>query len=419
MTCFFYKLYRYRVVIALSMINNLMYSYGGCCPVAIPIVTFLFFIFASLTYYAFKEITLSASINEEVRSNAFLRFFPFAVIFIGLFSSAWLTMAASLPTVRYFSNSVSPFSEAINEFIIVFGFSVLLFGIWISSGYLLPKWLAKNHPQLVSKGLSLVFRNSIGKTEIDVQSLSDKHAGEAQNIIEFSGKDVGEIATHRTDLTVLHIDASLEEVFSVVQEIEFTRIPVYEEDIDQIAGILYVKDFFHVLKSGVSPAFFSLRNIICPAVYIRMNQEIDDIFKDMKERDYTIAIVLDEFGGTHGLITLEDIIRDITKDLLEDQKPMAAESKDILPLTGNRYLINGSASLFVLEGTLGIEFPIDTPHQTLDSFLSDLITRQPESQNRVQFKHLLFAIQSAKDGKIESVIVTVHDENTKEQQFIG
>lgn len=386
---------------------------------AIPIVTFLFFILTSLTYYAFKETMLSAPINEEIHSNSFLRFLPFAVIFLGLFSSAWLTAAVSLPLARYFSNSVLMFSQAINEFIIVFGFSMLLFGIWISLGFSLPKWLTKNYPQLVRKGLSLIFRNFIGKAEINLPTPSNNSQGEAQNIIEFSGKDVGEIATHRTDLTVLQIDATLEEAFSVVQEIEFTRIPVYEEDIDQIAGILYVKDFFHVLKTGVSPAFFSLKNIIRPARYIRMNQEIDDIFKDMRERDYTIAIVLDEFGGTHGLITLEDIIRDITKDLLEDQKPMPAESKDILPLTGNRYLINGSTSLFILEGTLGIEFPIDTPHQTLDSFLSDLISQQPENQYRVQFKHLLFNIQSVNDGKIESVIVTVHDEDTVEHQFIG
>lgn len=71
----------------------------------------------------------------------------------------------------------------------------------------------------------------------------------AQNIIEFSGRDVGEIATHRTDLTVLQIDATMEEVFAAVQETEFTRIPVYDEDIDQIAGILHVKDFFRSLKS--------------------------------------------------------------------------------------------------------------------------------------------------------------------------
>ena len=386
---------------------------------AIPIVTFLFFILVSLTYYAFKETTLSAPITEEVRSDSILRFLPFAVIFIGLFSSIWLTVAVSLPIARYFSNSVSPFSQAINEFIIVLGFSMLLFGMWVSLGFLLPKWLTKNHPQLVRKGLSLVFRNSIGKAEINLQTSSNKSPGEAQNIIEFSGKDVGEIATHRTDLTVLQIDATLEEVFSLVQEVEFTRIPVYEEDIDQIAGILYVKDFFRVLKTGVSPAFFSLKNIIRPAVYVRMNQEIDDIFKEMRERNYTIAIVLDEFGGTHGLITLEDIIRDITKDLLEDQKPIAVESKDILPLTGSRYLINGSTSLFDLEGTLGIEFPIDTPHQTLDSFLSDLTASQPENQNKIHFKHLLFNIQSVKNGKIESVIVTVHDEDTIEHQFIG
>ncbi len=220
---------------------------------------FCFFILVSLTYYAFKETTLSAPITEEVRSDSILRFLPFAVIFIGLFSSIWLTVAVSLPIARYFSNSVSPFSQAINEFIIVLGFSMLLFGMWVSLGFLLPKWLTKNHPQLVRKGLSLVFRNSIGKAEINLQTSSNKSPGEAQNIIEFSGKDVGEIATHRTDLTVLQIDATLEEVFSLVQEVEFTRIPVYEEDIDQIAGILYVKDFFRVLKTGVSPAFFSLK----------------------------------------------------------------------------------------------------------------------------------------------------------------
>lgn len=386
---------------------------------AIPIVTFLIFILSSLTYYSFKETALSVLTNEEVRSNPFLRFFPFAIISFGLFSSTWLIVAVSLPTAQSLSSSFLPFSEPINEFFIVFAFNIFLFGIWASLGYLLPKWLVKNHPQLIMKRFPHVFGNSIGKTSEVELSPAEDNQRETQNIIEFSGKDVGEIATHRTDLTVLQLDATLEEVFSTVQEVEFTRIPVYEEDIDQIAGILHVKDFFHILKSGISPAFFSLKNIIRSAVYVRMNQDMDEVLKDMRGRDYSLAIVLDEFGGTHGLITLEDIIRDITKDLLGDQKTMTSESKDILPLTGNRYLINGSVSLFVLEGTLGVEFPVDTPHQTLGSFLSELIYQQPETQNSVYFKHLLFTIQSAKDSEINSVIATVHDEDTAGHQFIG
>ncbi|WP_193065296.1 CBS domain-containing protein [Oceanobacillus oncorhynchi] len=385
---------------------------------AIPIVTFLVFILASLMYYAIKETMLSQSTAAEVRSHSFLRFLRFAVIFIGLFSSVWLTAAVTLPLGQALFHSVLPFSQNLNEFMILFGSSLLLFGLWVSLGHLLPKWLANHHSQFIAQGLSRLIPHTFTNKMSEEATWSDNHQ-EAQNIIEFSGKDVGEIATHRTDLTVLQIDATMEEVFAAVQETEFTRIPVYDEDIDEIAGILHVKDFFRSLKSGGSSAFFSLHHIIRPAVYVRMNQEIEDVFKDMRERDYSIAIVLDEFGGTFGLITLEDIIRDITKDLLGEQKPMTTESKDILPLSGNRYLINGSVSLFILEGTLGITFPIDTPHQTLDSFLSELMKQQPDNPNTIHYKHLLFTVHSAKDNPIESVVVTVYDEDLMGQQFTG
>lgn len=384
---------------------------------AIPIVTFLVFILVSLMYYAIKETLLAQSTIGEVRSS-FLRFLRFAVLFIGLLSSVWLTVAVTLPLGQILLHSVLPFSQSLNEFIILFGSSLLLFGMWISLGYLLPKWLVKQRPRLMVQGLFRLMPHAFMKKMNDETIQSENHH-EAQNIIEFSGKDVGEIATHRTDLTVLQIDAAMEDVFSIIQETEFTRIPVYNEDIDQIAGILHVKDFFQSLKSGVSPAFFSLHHIIRPAAYVRMNQEMDDVFKDMRERDYSIAIVLDEFGGTFGLITLEDIIRDITKDLLGEQKPLTTESKDILPLSGNRYLINGSANLFMLEGTLGVAFPIDTPHQTLDSFLSELMNQQPDNPNTIYYKHLLFTVHSIKNNHIESVIVTVHDEDLMDRQFTG
>ncbi|GIO25038.1 transporter associated domain-containing protein [Oceanobacillus sp. J11TS1] len=385
---------------------------------AIPIVTFLIFIIGSFTYYALKETTLSTSINEDARLYAVLRFLPYGIIFISLFSSAWLGIAIAMPIAQYLSKFVLPFSQVINQFIAVFSLSILLFGVWLCMGYLLPKWLAKKHPQLIIKGLSLLSLTSVDKDIQDLKSLPKKQQEETPNIIEFSGKDVGEIATHRTDLAVLQMDASLDDVFSMIEEVEFTRIPVYDQDIDQIVGILYVKDFFSLLKSGVSPAFFSLKYLIRNAHFVRMNQEIDDVFKDMKKKDYTIAIVLDEFGGTHGLITLEDIIRDITKDLLGEQKSIAPESKEIVHLTDNRYLIAGSTSLFVLEGTLGVEFPIDTD-QTLANFLSELMTHLPEKQHTIKYKHLQFTIQSVKDNQIESVIVTVHDEDIMEHQFIG
>ncbi|WP_080875286.1 CBS domain-containing protein [Oceanobacillus timonensis] len=383
----------------------------------IPVVTFLFFILASLMYYAVKETRLSQSDREEVRFHS--RFLSFILLFIGLFSSAWLTVTVTAPLGRNFSDAVFSFSHTMHTFIPVFISSFFLFGIWISAGYLLPKWLAKKYPHFIMKRFPRLFPDSFSKTNINERQPSDEQQ-ESQNIIEFSGNDVGEIATHRTDLTVLQIDATLEEVFSVIQKTDFTRIPVYEEDIDQIAGILHVKDFFHHLKSNTSPAFFSLHHLIRPAAYVRMNQEMDAVFKDMREKDYSIAIVLDEFGGTQGLITLEDIIRDITKDLLGDHHPITMETKDIFPLSGNRYLVNGATDLFILEGSLGVTFPIDTPHQTLRHFLTELIDWQSANQkNTVYYKHLKFTVHSVKDNQIESVIITVLDQDIMHHQFIG
>ncbi|MFD1066907.1 CBS domain-containing protein [Oceanobacillus locisalsi] len=382
----------------------------------IPVVTFLFFILVSLMFYAVKKTTLAQSYREESRFHSL----SFILLFIGLFSSSWLMVAVTIPLARHLFDSVFPFSQPVDTLITVLLSSLLLFGVWISLGYLLPKQLAAKHPHFIMKRFPRFFPDAFSKTDTPEEIQSEGYQRESQNIIEFSGNDVGEIATHRTDLTVLQIDASLEDVFSVLQETEFTRIPVFNEDIDEIAGILHVKDFFHSLKSDASPAFFSLHHLIRPAVYVQMNQEMDAVFKDMQERDYSIAIVLDEFGGTQGLVTLEDIIRDITKDLLGDYSPVTSETKDIAPLSSNRYLVNGATNLFILEGFLGVIFPMDTPHQTLRHFLADLIERQPENQkNTAYYKHLSFTVRSLKDNQIESVIITVLDEDVKHHQFIG
>lgn len=388
----------------------------------IPIVTFFVFILTSFSYHALKA-SLPASLLEEAKPFPSIRLLPYAAAFLGLLSSIWLALVLAAPIAQHLSFIRTSFSFLTLELIAAFLLSIGLFGVGYSAGYFLPNRIGNNYPKATLHRFAFLLPESIKEAAhafADDQGASgfQEKQNEIQNIIEFSGKDVGEIATHRIDLAVLHIDATIEDTFQLIQKVDFTRIPVYEEDIDQIAGMLHVKDFFSLLKSNPSPAFFSLRNLIREPNYVRMNQEIDFIFRDMQKNDYSIAIVLDEFGGTHGLITLEDIIREITRDLLGDQKYSKVEPRGISQLNGNRYLIDGETSLFELEGVLGIQFPTDTYH-TLDSFLRAYLPENPEQSESIVYQHLLFRIQLINNHKIESAIVTVYEKNLVEHQFIG
>lgn len=160
------------------------------------------------------------------------------------------------------------------------------------------------------------------------------------NVFEFNDITVSEIMRHRTDIFAVDINISNEELLQVLshEEYRYSRIPVYDETIDEIKGILYVKD---VLKN-INKKTFKVKNVVKDAYFVSRNRLINEVFKELQKNKKQIAIIVDEYGGTSGLITMEDILEELVGDIYDEYDKEEKEYEQIDP---NTYLLSGSMTI--------------------------------------------------------------------------
>lgn len=234
------------------------------------------------------------------------------------------------------------------------------------------------------------------------------------NIFEFNDKLVSDIVTHRTDMSVLSIDASLQETVQLVNLDKFTRYPVYDGDIDNIVGILHVKDLFQFIDQENKTAF-DLKELVHKPYFVLESIRVDVLFTDMKKNNVHIAIVLDEYGGTEGLITIEDVIEEIVGEIQSETD--GSEEEEVKQLSANTYAIEGTTHLYKLENILNVDLPTED-FDTLSGFLIGEIGYIPSIDERpvLTYKNLLFEVTEIVDNRIENVIVTINDSENEERE---
>ena len=175
----------------------------------------------------------------------------------------------------------------------------------------------------------------------------DEEEGEMiDNIFEFDDTMVSEIMTHRTEITGIPITATKEEVLELVVTDKFTRYPVYEDAIDSIIGIIHVKD---ILKNMVQKKPFSLEKLIRTPYFVPESKKINDMFKEMQKDKIHIAVVIDEYGGTAGIVTIEDVIEEIVGDIDDEYDDL---EKEIQELSSDQYEIDGLSDIADVEDVL-------------------------------------------------------------------
>ncbi|MFD1337046.1 transporter associated domain-containing protein [Oceanobacillus iheyensis] len=256
------------------------------------------------------------------------------------------------------------------------------------------------------KGL-LVINTSVLKNAKEHPSVESE-----TNIYEFNDKHISDIVIHRIDMCVLEVDSSYEEVMDVIINQPYNRYPVIEEDIDQIIGIIHVKDVLSYLHNYKEATKFQLRNIMHDPFFILESQRVDLAFKDMQKEQITLAIVLDEYGGTEGLITREDMVKEMVTDVLqEDDSYVLNKPSFIQQLAGNRYRIHANSPLYELEGILGITFPVEDS-DTLSDFLIDQLGYIPANHEKpnLLYKNIQFEITEISSQKIHSAIATIYED---------
>jgi putative hemolysin len=231
-----------------------------------------------------------------------------------------------------------------------------------------------------------------------------------QNVFEFNDKSVMDIFTHRVDIVAIPMEATLEETLAIVNENQYTRYPVYEEDIDHIVGILHVKDLLLHLNWGTKP--FNLREILRKPTFVIDSLTIDILFQTMKKSNVHMAIVIDEYGGTEGLVTIEDVIEEIVGEIHSETHEEEKEIKKIAP---NQYLIKGITHLYKIEDELGIHLPSED-FDTLNGFLLEQLRRYPKQNKVIEYENLRFQILEFEQNRIEMVILTILEKDKKEAE---
>lgn len=233
-----------------------------------------------------------------------------------------------------------------------------------------------------------------------------------ENIFEFNNMDAGDCMIHRKDITAVDIDATNEEIMNLIRESGRSRFPVYEDSLDNVQGILFTRDFLlDQCEGGHTP----LRQLIRPAHFVPESVRTDVLFKEMQTRKQHIAIVVDEYGGTSGLITLEDLLEEIVGNIYDEFDPK--EDEDIQPLGENKWRISGAADLETIAETLKIDLPTDEEFDTLGGLVFSRLTEIPADGARpvVECFGLRISVEEVADRRVEWAIVEKIQDAEKEQ----
>lgn len=221
------------------------------------------------------------------------------------------------------------------------------------------------------------------------------------NVFEFNDITVSEIMTHRTDIFAVDVNMSGEEVLQKIIEddCKHSRIPVYENTIDEIIGILYVKD----LIKNVNKKSFKIKNIMKEAYFVSQSKLINELFRELQKNKKQIAIIVDEYGGTAGLITMEDILEEIVGDIYDEYDDIEEEYEKI---DDNTYIISGSMPIYDVNKLMGVEIP-EGDYDTLSGYLQEELGRIPEEEENpiIETKDLIFKIEEYEDRRILKVKV--------------
>lgn len=222
------------------------------------------------------------------------------------------------------------------------------------------------------------------------------------NIFELDNTLVSEIMTHRTGIVGIPMDYSLKEVAAVLNESKHTRVPVFENSIDNIVGILHVKDLIQlIVEEGYD--CFKLQNIIRKPYMIPTFKRADELLEEMQKNKVHMAVVIDEYGGTAGIITIEDLLEEIVGNISDEHDD---ELNEIEKIDENTYMIKGVTSLSDVEDFLQVKLPTDD-YETLNGFILGQLGRipKPGEYQTVEFNGVIFKVEEVDFKKIAKVKV--------------
>jgi CBS domain containing-hemolysin-like protein len=242
------------------------------------------------------------------------------------------------------------------------------------------------------------------------QSLESDQREMIRGVVELSDTTVKEVMVPRTDTVFLSAAASRDELLDRIAESEHSRFPVYEDTIDNVIGILYVKDVLKALvRTDSGDGSFDVKALLRKPFFVPVSKHIDDLLRELRRRRVHIAVVVDEYGGVSGIVCMEDIIEEIVGDI---QDEFDHETEDILNLGERTWLCGARANLEDLSREIGVELPVED-FDTLGGCVFDLFGKIPVKYEKAVYKGSDFIIQDMDGHKINTVKIVISKESDK------
>ena len=292
---------------------------------------------------------------------------------------------------------------------------------WLTPPLLGFAWIASPFTNLLNRSSQVVLRvfgQRVSNLEENVHSpeelrmlveqsqevgvLQSQDADMLEGVFEFSEKNAREVMTPRTEIDALDVESSLDETLALVEESGRSRYPVYEETIDNIIGLVLAKDLIPILRSP--PPDFTLRSIMRPVHVVPGSREVEEVLSDFKRLKVHMAIVLDEFGGTAGLVTMEDLLEEIVGEILDeyDEPPehLERESPDLV-------IVPGSTNIGELNERFGLSVP-DDDYTTIGGYIFGALGRLAVAGDRIVAGGAVFTVRDMDGRRIDSLAVDLH-----------
>ncbi len=390
----------------------------------------------------------------------FLATIQVAITLSGFLGSAFAASNFSDPLVQWLINSGAPAHlEPVLDSAAVVIITLILSYITLIFGELVPKRIAMKKTEALALGMAspvylisklfapIVFiltvstnaalrlcgidpheeEETVSEEEILMMVDSSSEQGGIdeeekdliQNVFEFNDLTVGEFCTHRTDLAILYAEESIEEWNKTIHETRHSLYPICEETVDNVVGVLYSKDYFRLEDKSKENV---MENAVRPAYFIPETIHADVLLRQMKQTKNHFAVVLDEYGGTAGIVTMNDLLEQLVGEI-DDGETAEETTIEIQSISENTWKIQGAAPLEEVAEELDIQLPIED-YDTFGGFVFSSYGSVPEDGTtfEIDIDNLHVSVTEIKEHRIESCIVTVNipedneDEDDKDSE---
>jgi len=246
------------------------------------------------------------------------------------------------------------------------------------------------------------------KSSSEYGSIDESEHEILSHVLSLGERTVVDACVHRVDIIALPLKAGFDEVINIFMKEKCSRIPIFEDSIDDIKGILHIKDILKYMVDNPDTSGFEIKPLLREPYFVPSIKKSDELLREMQQNGIYMAIILEEHGGTLGIVTIEDLVEEIVGSILDEYD--SVEQHDITPTDNGSFIMRGSTELLKVQEHFGVDFPVNE-YDTLSGFLIGLLRRIPMENEKpeLEYNGLSFKIENILGKRVTTVKVSVSD----------